>query len=173
MEAPPHTPVRRVVAVLGYSTRRHDALHPICAARLGKAQAIAEPGDVVVLSGWARRGSADPEAELMARAWGRPEIPLLRDADARHTVDNAARVVSSARELDAGELVVVTSWWHRPRAAVLTRQAARSAGIGVHTVGAASPWSARALLRETACIVSLPIQLLVLRRSTRRNRRRG
>jgi hypothetical protein len=49
MEAPPHTPVRRVVAVLGYSTRRHDALHPICAARLGKAQAIAEPGDVVVL----------------------------------------------------------------------------------------------------------------------------
>jgi uncharacterized SAM-binding protein YcdF (DUF218 family) len=173
MEAPPHTPVRRVVAVLGYSTRRHDALHPICAARLGKAQAIVEPGDVVVLSGWARRGSADTEAELMARAWGRPEIPLLRDADARHTVDNAARVVNSALELDAAELVVVTSWWHRPRAAVLTRQAARPVRIGVHTVGAASPWSARALLRETACIVSLPIQLLALRRSTRRNRRRG
>jgi uncharacterized SAM-binding protein YcdF (DUF218 family) len=165
MEASTPTPVTRVVAVLGYSARRHDALHPICAARLGKAEAIAEAGDVVVLSGWARTGKADAEAELMARAWGRAEIPLVRDADARHTVDNAACVVSDARELGAGELVVVTSWWHRPRTAVLVRRAARRAGIRSRTVAAPSPWKTGVLVRELGCLAALPLQLAALRRS--------
>ena len=127
---------------------------------------------MVVLSGWARRGSAAAEAELMARAWGRPAVSVVRDSGARHTVDNAASIVSVARELGAEELVVVTSWWHRPRAAVLpdARRAPRASAPhgrrGVALVG-------RVLLREAACLVSLPIQLLVLRRSTRRDRRRG
>jgi hypothetical protein len=155
----------RVVAVLGFSVRRHESLHPVCAARVTGAQAIATADDVVVLSGWARRGSAAAEAELMAGAWNGAAVSVVRDSGARHTVGNAASIVSVARELGAEELVVVTSWWHRPRAAALVRRAARSAGIRTSTVAAASPWSAALLLREAACLVSLPLQLLALPRT--------
>jgi uncharacterized SAM-binding protein YcdF (DUF218 family) len=159
--------VTRVVAVLGYSARRHDSLHPVCAARVAEAQAVATAGDVVVLSGWARRGSAAAEAELMADEWTGPAASLLHDAGARHTVGNAASVVAVARELGAEELVVVTSWWHRPRAAALVRRAARQAGIRTRTVAAASPRSAGLLLREAVCLAGLPLQLLALPRAVR------
>ena len=59
----------RVVAVLGYSERSRPGLHRICAERLERASELARPDDIVVLSGWARGGSNDSEAELMRRAW--------------------------------------------------------------------------------------------------------
>jgi uncharacterized SAM-binding protein YcdF (DUF218 family) len=171
MEAQARAPVKRVVAVLGYSARRHDALHPICAARVAQAQAIAEGDDVVVLSGWARRGSAAAEAELMAAAWEGPSAAILRDDGARHTVGNAMSIVGTAGELGAEELVVVTSWWHRPRARALVRRAARPEGISVRTVSAPSPLLPSLLLRELGCLAALPLQLRAVRRTAARRRR--
>jgi hypothetical protein len=155
------------VAVLGFSGRRSGSLHPVCAARVACAQTIAAADDVVVLSGWARRGSSAAEAELMAAAWEGPSVSLVRDVGARHTVGNATSIVATAGELGADELVVVTSWWHRPRAQLLVRRAARTDGIRLRTVSAPSPWSAGVLVRELACLALLPVQLRMVRRSAR------
>jgi len=102
----------RVVAVLGYSGRRGDGLHPICALRLRHAERLSRGASAVVLSGWARRPKGRSEAELMLAAWSGPEVPLLCDTTARSTAENAAVAAKALRKLDADEVVVVTSWWH-------------------------------------------------------------
>jgi uncharacterized SAM-binding protein YcdF (DUF218 family) len=157
--------VTRVVAVLGYSPRRGVELHPICAARLACAEEIARAGDVVVLSGWSRRNGSHTEADLMARAWRGAATTLVHDRDARHTVENAVRIAAAAREVRAGEVVVVTSWWHRPRAALLVRRAVGASGPKVTAVGARSPLSLALLARELACLALVPAQLRAVRRS--------
>jgi uncharacterized SAM-binding protein YcdF (DUF218 family) len=159
--------VTRIVAVLGYSARGGGDLHPICHARLARAQEIAESGDVVVLSGWSRRNGIESEADLMARAWRVPEVTLLRDRDARHTVQNAVRIAATAREVGADEVVVVTSAWHSPRAALLVRRALRDAGAVVSSVSVRSPLSLPLLARELACLVAIPAQLGIMRRQLR------
>ena len=155
----------RLVAVLGYSPRRGADLHPICSARLTRAEQIAGPGDTVVLSGWSRRNGSKTEADLMAAAWRGAQVELVYDRDARHTVQNAARIAAVAREVDADEIVVVTSWWHRRRAALLVKRAVGSEGPPVRAVGAPSPAPLPLLAREAACLAGLPIQLHALRRS--------
>ena len=81
----------RLIVVLGYSDGRSHELHPICAARLEHAAALAGEDDVVLLSGWSRHAGALPEAELMRRAWHGPEGALLSDPDARHTASHHRR----------------------------------------------------------------------------------
>lgn len=157
----------RVVAVLGYSPRRGADLHPVCAARVARAESVARGGDLVVLSGWSRRTGGKAEAELMARAWHGPPVDMLCDPAARHTAGNAARVAAVACDLGAAELVVVTSWWHRPRTSFLLRRAVGPAELRVTTVGACSPWSLPLLVRELACIVAAPLQLRAIRRAAR------
>jgi uncharacterized SAM-binding protein YcdF (DUF218 family) len=83
------------------------------------------------------------------------------DTSARITAENAVSVARLARELGAREIVVVTSWWHRVRAALLFRA---FAGVPVSVVSAGRPWSARLLVRELAAFVLLPIQLIAARR---------
>jgi uncharacterized SAM-binding protein YcdF (DUF218 family) len=159
--------VTRLVAVLGYSPRRGSELHPICAARLARAEHVARAGDVVLLSGWSRRNGSQTEADLMAEAWRSPGVELVHDRDARHTVQNAARIAAAAQEVGAAEIVVVTSWWHRPRAAALARRAVGPQGARVTAVGARSPLRLPLLLRELACLAALPAQLRAVRRATR------
>ncbi len=154
----------RVVAVLGYSSRRGDGLHPICAARLAHGERAAAGASAVVLSGWARRPHRRPEAELMRASWAGPDVPLHCDPDARTTADNAARVASAAIALGARELVVVTSSWHRRRAGILVR-----AALGTHPVRVTveAPTTTRPpvlLARELACLALLPFQLRRARR---------
>ena len=67
----------RLVAVLGFSNGRGQELHSVCAARLARATAEATPGDVVLLSGWARGRKPVSEADLMARAWNGPSAQVL------------------------------------------------------------------------------------------------
>ncbi len=154
---------RRLIVVLGYSDGRSHELHPICAARLEHAASLAAEGDVVLLSGWSRRPGRLPEAELMRRAWtGAPEA-LLSDPDARITAENAANAAAHARELDAREVVVVTSSWHRARAGVLFRSLLP--GVQVSVVGARTPGSARLYLREAVVFPLVPLQLRMARRA--------
>jgi hypothetical protein len=151
--------VTRLVVVLGYSDGRAEDLHPVCAARLERAAPLAERADAVVLSGWARREGWLPEAELMRAGWAGPDRPLIIDSSARITAENAAYVAELVDELGVDEVVVVTSWWHRLRAALLFRALLRRRRVRLAVVGAERPTSPHLLLREVACFVLVPFQL--------------
>jgi uncharacterized SAM-binding protein YcdF (DUF218 family) len=142
----------RLVAVLGYSERTDEELHAICAARVRHAEAIVRADDVVLLSG---------EADLMHGHWRAGEV--LLDPHARNTRENALGVARAAREVGADEVVVVTSRWHAPRAAMLVRTALR----GELPVTRSSPRDlppARLAVREVILLGLLPLQMLALRR---------
>jgi len=157
--------VTRLVAVLGYSTRRGQGLHPICAARLVAAERPAQGADVVLLSGWSRRRHRRSEAELMRAAWKGPAVRLVADGDARTTAGNARAVGAAARHVGADEVVLVTSSWHARRARLLV-EAALDPGVrlAVATPGRTRP--PHLIGRELAW---LPVSL-VSRTLTRRRR---
>jgi hypothetical protein len=154
----------RVVLVLGYSPRRPNGLHPVCAARVEHATAVVGEGDVVVLSG------TDGEVELMGGAWARAHVEPRRDP-ARRTADSAVAAVRLAEEIGADEVVVVTSWWHRPRAELMVRSELRRRGVRVTGSGARGPWSAFHIAREAVCYPLVPVHLALARR--RAGYRRG
>ncbi len=160
----------RLVAVLGYSHGRGNSLHTICAARLAAAESVAAESvadctTTVVLSGWARRRRGDSEAGLMRAAWRGPVVPLLADEVARTTMGNAQAIAAAARKVRATDVVAVTSSWHRWRAGLLLR-AALDPGVRLELVSAKGSRSPRLLVRELACLVVLPLQLLAVRRTT-------
>jgi len=154
--------IARVVAVLGYSGRGAEGLHPVCALRLAHAERLAEGARAVVLSG---------EAELMRVAWSGPNVPLICDPAARNTAENALAVAAVSRELGAAEVVVVTSWWHRPRAWALVRAALHGTGIGVRTSSPSSLVRPGQLVRELMCLAALPLQVLYVKRAASSRRR--
>ena len=159
----------RLVAVLGYSTRRGDELHPVALDRLRAAERVAAEGaDAVLLSGWSRRRHRLAEGELMRSAWAGPDVPLLVDADARTTAGNARAVEVAVRRTGATEVVVVTSSWHARRARHLVR-GALPPHVDVHVATPARTRPPRLIARELA--------LYLLRRTTastaRVLRRRG
>jgi uncharacterized SAM-binding protein YcdF (DUF218 family) len=156
----------RLIAVLGYSNRG-SSLHHVCAERLRRAEAEATPGDVVLLSGWARRGSARSEAELMAEAWRGPAIELVLCGDARSTAGNARTAADTAVGIGATEVVLVTSAWHERRAAALFRAALRGTGIRLALTAADGAGTSAARLRELACWLLVPAQAALVRRRPR------
>jgi hypothetical protein len=148
----------RLVAVLGYSSRKIDGLHPICASRVRQAEHIVGDDDVVLLSGWGRGRRGDPvEGELMRDAWRGSGVELEVDPAAHNTRENALAVAAAAKRLGADEVLLVTSRWHAPRAAALVRAALP--GVPVATSSPDEPGPARLLLRELACRAVLPLQL--------------
>ena len=149
----------RLLVVLGYSAGRRNGLHPVCAARLERAAQVADGADAVVLTGGARRDGALPEAELMRRAWEGSRERVICDTESRITAENAARVAALVRELGAHDVVVVTSWWHRLRAALLFRLLLREEDARVSVIAAGGPWSLRLMLRELACLALVPAQV--------------
>jgi uncharacterized SAM-binding protein YcdF (DUF218 family) len=157
----------RIVAVLGYSDESDPALHPVCARRLVHAERVAAGAQAVVLSGWARRHAPAGEAELMRQAWRRDDVPVVLDRTARTTAGNAAGLARIARELGAGELVVVTSRWHARRAGALVRAAVRGSGIRVSVESPRGRQETRLALRDLVCSIALPFQAARLSRAAR------
>lgn len=155
----------RLVAVLGYSDRRGDALHPVCAARLARAESEVRPDDTVLLSGWAKRRAETAEAELMARAWTAAVRSVILDRTARSTVGNAMGIARAARRVGAREVVVVTSGWHGRRASVLARAALAGSHVNVTLATTDERGTYRARLRELACRVTLPFVAVVAART--------
>jgi hypothetical protein len=153
----------RLVAVLGYSARRSDGLHAVCAARLRHAEQLAADDDTVLLSGWARRRDGAGEAELMRTAWNGTDVQLISDATARNTRENAARVAETARRLGASEIVVVTSRWHAFRARTLVRAALRQPSVSVRSSSPPGRKPAALLAREFVCLAALPYHLIRVR----------
>jgi uncharacterized SAM-binding protein YcdF (DUF218 family) len=146
--------VSSVIAVLGYSRRARDVLHPVCADRVAHAERLAAPAATVILSG---------EADVMRAAWAGPEVVFVCDPDARTTFENARNIAAAARRLGARELVLVTSHWHRFRAALLLREALRRSGITLSVAPVSGHRPLVHLAREVACLALLPYQLLRLR----------
>jgi hypothetical protein len=155
----------RLVAVLGYSDRAGSCLHPICAVRLARAEEIAAEDDVVLFSGWARHGSTNTEAELMAAAWTRPVARVVLDRGAGTTAGNAIGIARVARELRIRDVVLVTSSWHGGRASVLARAALAGTGTTVELVTTDEPVRPRARARELACWSVVPVLALVAARA--------
>ena len=154
----------RLVVVLGYSDRSGRGLHRICAARLHRAEELAESADIVLLSGWARRGAHDSEAELMRGAWRGVAASVICDPVARTTAENAREAAALADEHEAREVLVVTSAWHAPRARLLFGAALRGSGarVDVTPVGDGRPF--RPALREAVRWPLVPFQLALARR---------
>ncbi len=155
----------RLVAVLGYSDRRTNALHPVGAARLARAESEVRPNDAVLLSGWARQRTSPPEADLMARAWTSPARRMILDRTARSTVGNALSVARAARRVGAHEVVLVTSSWHGRRASALTRAALFRSQTKVTLATTDEPATTAARLRELACLTLLPVLAVVAART--------
>jgi uncharacterized SAM-binding protein YcdF (DUF218 family) len=152
---------KRLVAVLGYSGRRHHGLHDLCAERLRHAEELADSGDTVLLSGWGRHTNGTGEAELMREAWEGADVELVSDATARNTRENALGVAEAARRLGADEVIVVTSGWHAPRARRLVRAALP--GVPVETASPPGRRPPSLVARELVCFAGLPYHLLRLR----------
>jgi uncharacterized SAM-binding protein YcdF (DUF218 family) len=156
----------RLVAVLGYSDRKTSELHAVCAARLARAQREADPGDVVLFSGWSRwRRSGESEADLMASAWNVPVRTRLIDRSARTTLGNAVAIARAARRVEAGEVVLVTSSWHRRRASALVRASMLGGGATVRAVTTDEPTSPVRSVRELASLTVLPLLVLIAART--------
>lgn len=150
---------RRVVAVLGFSARRSGDLHPVCAARVRRAGELATADDVVLLSGWARSRGARSEAELMRREWRGAAARIVLDDGSRHTAENAVHAARVARDLGAAEVLVVTSRWHAPRAALFFRWYLRGSGVGVRVATARGPLAPGPVAREAAVWPLVPAQI--------------
>jgi uncharacterized SAM-binding protein YcdF (DUF218 family) len=140
----------RLVVVLGYSRGRRSGIDPIARARVAHAASFAREGDVVVLSGTPK------EAREMAELWADASAVVV-DRAARHTVDSAAFAARLAASLAAGEVVVVTSWWHVPRAWLLARLLV-ARRVRVSGSPARGPWSPSRLVRELALLPFAPLQ---------------
>ena len=149
----------RVVAVLGYSGRRDTTIHAVCAARVAHAESLVAENGTVILSG---------EADFMRAAWAGPAVALVCDTTSRSTVQNAVNVAAAARELDADDVCVVTSSWHRPRASILLRSAFRGMPVRLEVDASRGRPPLRLLAREAAALLLLPLQLLQLRLALRR-----
>ena len=148
----------RVVAVLGYSRRGDSVIHDICLQRLRRAEDVSLPTDAVVLSGRGRaRGGS--EADLMAAAWRGSTTSVIPETESRSTVGNARAIARYATRVGADEVIVITSSWHRPRAAVLFRVALRGSGARLRVIAPKRTWPVGPVLRELACLVVLPVQL--------------
>ena len=149
--------------MLGYSARRPNGLHAVCAERLRHAERLIADGDTVLLSGWARGSNGAGEAELMRGAWEGAGVALVSDGTARNTAQNAAVVANTARRLAAEEVLVVTSRWHAPRARRLVRAALREPSMSVQTSSPPGRPPVALLARELLCLAALPLDLLRLR----------
>lgn len=158
------TPGPRVIVVLGYSDGGSGELHPVCAARLARAAAIATVDDVVILSGWARVPGTPSEAELMADAWSGQAGELVVDPVARTTVANAVNAADDVRRVRASRVLVVTSRWHAQRAKAAFRLVLRGSGAEISTASPPEHRHVRASLRELPLWALLPAQIVASRR---------
>jgi len=155
----------RLIAVLGYSDGSGTELHPVCAARLARGESEARADDVVLFSGWARRGP-NAEADLMASSWTAPTRRKLVDRGARTTLGNAIGVGRAARKLGVDEVVLVTSRGHARRAALLTRASLRGSGASVRVVEADAA-DLPSGVRELAAWTIAPLLAVVAIRAAR------
>jgi uncharacterized SAM-binding protein YcdF (DUF218 family) len=163
----------RLIAVCGYSDGSGEGLHEICANRLRRAEQAVQPGDVVLLTGWAKGRSSPSEAEQMARSWTAPCRRVVVDSGARSTLANVCTTARLARRLGADDVLLVTSSWHARRAGALLRAALSGSGSRVELATSDERPPAGTRLRELVCWLAVPFASLVAGRSGRDTRPDG
>lgn len=74
------------------------------------------------------------------RQFGPPKrAKILLEPDARTTAQNARFVARLIRDHDIKSVMVLTSWWHLPRALFLTKLALMGQGVRVDGIAVGSP----------------------------------
>jgi mannose-1-phosphate guanylyltransferase/mannose-6-phosphate isomerase len=86
--------------------------------------------------------------------------------DARNCLVHAEDRITAVLGVD--DVVVVTSWWHEPRARLLVRLALARRRVRVVAAPARGPWSPAHLVRELACLPLVPIHLRLARTRAQR-----
>jgi hypothetical protein len=108
---------RTVIVVHGHrrgnGRGRRRLISAECVARLSVAERAALDHRVedVLLSGGGRAGFPS-EAQQMAELWSGPVVRLWLDENSSDSAQNAEAGIRWAAELGAGEVIVVSSWWH-------------------------------------------------------------
>ncbi len=153
----PPRPDPGAVIVLGAGLVR-GGIGPLLAARLDAARlawSALPPGTPVVTSGGQGPDEPRPEGDAMAEyliAHGIPSGAVLPETASTTTRENlsCSAEILAAEEVN-GHLLIVTSTFHAPRAALLSRRL----GLDADAAGAPTPWPAlpAALLREFAAVV--------------------
>jgi uncharacterized SAM-binding protein YcdF (DUF218 family) len=125
-----------------------------------EAEQIAQSSDVdvVVFTGWARRGGMT-EAEQMHAAWRGPEAELVLEPTASVTAENATRTVPLLLERDVGRAVVVCAPLHLYRTRYFFTRLYGAYGIATEFRVARTRRSVGALLWEVAAATACRRQL--------------
>jgi uncharacterized SAM-binding protein YcdF (DUF218 family) len=96
----------------------------------------------------------------MAQSWRGSCDRLYVDGDARSTLGNVAAAAALARELDAKEVLLVTSSWHARRAGALLRVVLAGSGRSVAVATTDERASLATRLRELVCLLGVPLATL-------------
>jgi uncharacterized SAM-binding protein YcdF (DUF218 family) len=142
--------VRTAVVVPGHRgpDRRLDLV------REAERVAAEMPVDVVVLSGWSRRGALS-EAEEMRAAWRGPDVELLVEPTASVTAENASRTLPLLLDRGIRRALVVCAPLHLYRTRFFFTRLYGAHGVETEFRVAPVAPSVRALLWElgaaTAC----------------------
>lgn len=110
-----------VIVLYGHSDPMFPAkLTKTAERRLARAQKIAGRSQTlraIILSGRGPAEGVPPEADQYAVSWRGARMPVIREVASRSTDENAYEATLLIRALGGVERVlVVTSWWHMPRA---------------------------------------------------------
>ena len=125
-----------------------------------EAEHIAESSDVdvVVFTGWARRGGAT-EAEQMHASWRGPEVELVVEPTASVTAENATRTLPLLLERDVRRAFVVCAPLHLYRTRFFFSRLYGAYGIDTEFCTARTRRSVGALLWEVAAATACRRQL--------------
>jgi uncharacterized SAM-binding protein YcdF (DUF218 family) len=150
--------VRTAVVVPG-----HHA-HERCLDLVREAERVASetPVEVVVFSGWSRRGALS-EAEQMRAAWRGPEVELLVEPTASVTAENASRTLPLLLERGIDRALVVCAPFHLYRTRFFFTRLYGAHGVETEFRVAPVTRSVRALLWELAAAPACGRQLRAAR----------
>jgi uncharacterized SAM-binding protein YcdF (DUF218 family) len=154
--------MRTAVVVPGHRGRER------CVELVREAErAVAETRvEVVVFSGWSRRGALS-EAEQMRAAWRGPEVELLVEPTASVTAENASRTLPLLLEREIRRALVVCAPLHLYRTRFFFTRLYGAHGIETEFRVAPVTPSLRALLWEVAAATVCRRQLRAARAELR------
>lgn len=150
----PSPPTAHVIVVFGAGLDRAGRPSAGLEARLRRARAQAQrhPAARLLVSGGAV-SHPKPEAEAMAEwliAHGVAEARIIREAEARFTLDNAEKVADLVRTLGSRRVDLVTEAYHMPRSAALLRAAFTARALQVELLESPAPDAAPSPARAAA-----------------------
>jgi uncharacterized SAM-binding protein YcdF (DUF218 family) len=150
--------VRTAIVIPGHHTQRRCVPLVREAERVAAERAV----DLVVFTGWARRGGLT-EADQMRAAWRGPDVELVVEPTASVTAENATRTLPLLLERGIGCAIVVCAPLHLYRARFFFTQLYGAYGVETEFRVARLPLSVGAVLWEVAAATACRRQLRTAR----------